>query len=361
MPIPKNILIDIGHPADLHLFYHLIYELRQKGWNCLIVVKDKDVIIPLLKSFRLSFEVLAANKGGLISKTLNLPVVLFRFYHILKRFQPAIALSSASLHCSWICFLLRIPHLAFIDTEMNEFLDALTLPLLQARITAYSFRRDLGTKHYRYAGNHELAYLHPRRFQPDPAIRNELGLAVDEPFVLVRFVAWKASHDIGLPHMSEAERLELVRLIAGRKRLFITSETPLPESFGPWLFPLPPERIHHALAFADLYVGEGITMASEAAVLGTPAVLLNSLRMGYCLEAEEKGMLYSFPAMTAEAQRKISELVEMPDIRAAFTAKHQAFLAGKIDVTAFMTWFVETYPDSLARMREDPGYTGRFV
>ena len=174
-------------------------------------------------------------------------------------------------------------------------------------------------------------------------------------------MALTASHDIGLPHMNVAEGLELVRLVAARERLFITSETPLPEPFGPWLFPLPPERIHHALAFADLYVGEGITMASEAAVLGTPAVLLNGLRMGYCLEAEEKGMLFSFPALTSEAQRKIGELLEMPYIRATFQPLHAAFLAGKIDVTAFMTWFVDCYPESLARMREDPGYAGRFI
>ncbi len=360
-PQPRHILIDVGHPADLHRFRHLTAALREKGWNCLVVAKDKDVLLPLLKAFELPYTVLAANKGGVVSKLLNLPAALCRFYRVARRFRPAMAVSSASLHCSWICALLRIPHLAFIDTEPRKLVDALTLPLLQARITPFSYRRDLGADHIRYAGNHELAYLHPRRFQPDPAIRKELGLAVDEPFVLVRFVAWKASHDIGLPHMSEAERLELVRLIAGRKRLFITSETPLPEPFGPWLFPLPPERIHHALAFADFYVGEGITMASEAAVLGTPAVLLNILRMGYCQEAEEKGMLFSFPALTAGARHKIGELLEMPDIRAAFAAKHQAFLAGKIDVTAFMTWFIDCYPECLARMRKDPGYAGRFV
>ena len=270
-------------------------------------------------------------------------------------------ISNLSLHGSWIGWIDHIPHIAFIDTEERRLLDSVTAPFVQAKLTSYSYYRELGQNHLRYSGNHELAYLHPKRFTPDISVLNELGLEKDEPFVVLRLISWNAFHDARQQRMSNAERMELVHNIAKKKRVFITAESALPTVLDSFRFPLPASRIHDALAFADLYVGEGITMASEAAVLGTPAVLLNSLRMGYCQEAEEKGMLFSFPALTAEARFKIGELLEMPDIRAAFTAKHQAFLAGKIDVTAFMTWFVETYPDSLARMREDPGYAGRFV
>ena len=342
MPVakPRHILIDVGHPADLHRFRHFAAELRDRGWTCLIVAKDKDVLLPLLTAFQLPYVVLAANKGGLLRKVVGLPAALWRFYRLARSFQPGIAVSSASLHCSWICALRRIPHLAFIDTEPRRLVDALTLPFLQAKITPLAYQRDLGANHIRYAGNHELAYLHPQRFQPDPAIRSELGLSEDEPFAVVRFVAWKASHDVGLRHMNEAERLQLLQRMAAHKRVFVVSEERLAECFQPHLFPLPPERLHQALAFADLYVGEGITMASEAAVLGTPAVLLNSLRMGYCIEAEKAGMLFSFPFLNAEAEKKIAELLVMPDIKAAFRPKHHAYLQDKIDVTEFMVKLV---------------------
>ena len=35
-----------------------------------------------------------------------------------------------------------------------------------------------------------------------------------------------------------------------------------------------PSDMHHALAFASLYIGDTQTMAAEAAVLGTPSIRL---------------------------------------------------------------------------------------
>jgi len=35
-------------------------------------------------------------------------------------------------------------------------------------------------------------------------------------------------------------------------------------------------------------------------------------------------------------------------------------LSEKIDVTAFMVWFVENYPESAKIMKENPGYQYRF-
>ncbi len=32
----------------------------------------------------------------------------------------------------------------------------------------------------------------------------------------------------------------------------------------------------------------------------------------------------------------------------------------KIDVTAFMVWFIENYPESVGIMKEDSGYQERF-
>jgi hypothetical protein len=35
-------------------------------------------------------------------------------------------------------------------------------------------------------------------------------------------------------------------------------------------------------------------------------------------------------------------------------------LRDKIDVTAFMVWFIENYPDSVNIMKENPEYQDRF-
>ena len=46
---------------------------------------------------------------------------------------------------------------------------------------------------------------------------------------------------------------------------------------------------------SELYIGEGGTMASEAAVLGIPSIFVNSLELGYLNELEKKyGLVFNF-------------------------------------------------------------------
>ena len=52
--------------------------------------------------------------------------------------------------------------------------------------------------------------------------------------------------------------------------------------------PIPPERMHDALYYSSLYIGEGATMASECAVLGTPAIYANNLSAGTLEEQRSK-------------------------------------------------------------------------
>ena len=59
--------------------------------------------------------------------------------------------------------------------------------------------------------------------------------------------------------------------------------------------PCPPEKIHHALYYADLFYGESPTMASEAACLGTPARYIDHKGRGYTDEQERKyGLVFNF-------------------------------------------------------------------
>jgi len=327
----------------------------------LFAAKRKDVTEALLIEYNLPFVIFANNQKGLWRKICYLPVELWRFHSLVCRFKPSVLVSNLSLHSSWIGWIHHLTHIAFVDTEERRLLDLITAPLARVKLTGRSYYGKLGRHHYTYPGNHELAYLHPKHFKPDSTVLSELGLKAGEPFVIVRLIAWQAFHDAGLTHMDLDERMQLIGTIAKKKRIFISTESPLPAALEPYHFPLPAGRLHHALSFADLYIGEGSTMASEAVVLGIPAVLLNARHIGYCIEAEHQGLLFRFDRLGAEATQKITELLELTDIREAFREKHRHFISSMIDVTDFMTWFIDCYPDSLARMREDPGYAGRFV
>lgn len=359
--LKKRILFDICHPAEVHHFKHLYAELLQNQWVVLFAAKRKDVTEELLLEYNLPFIIFSNNQTGLWRKIIYLPVELWRFHSLIRKFQPSIIISNLSIHSSWISWIHRIPHIAFVDTEERSLLDLITVPFAQAKLTGQSYYGKLGRHHCSYPGNHELAYLHPNRFRPDHSIQSELGLCEDEPFVIVRFIAWQAFHDVGLTHMNLHERLQLIRMISKKKRVFISTESLLPADLESYRFPLPAGRLHDALAFADLYVGEGSTMASEAAVLGTPAVLINSRRMGYCLEEEKQGLIFMFDSLSENALEKIAELLDLPNVKTAFQVKHKLFMRDKIDVTSFMTWFIESYPESLEMLRKDPSLVHGFV
>ena len=53
--------------------------------------------------------------------------------------------------------------------------------------------------------------------------------------------------------------------------------------------------MHDLLYYATMYIGEGATMASEAAILGTPSIYINTLRLSYTDEEEAKyDLLYNY-------------------------------------------------------------------
>jgi predicted glycosyltransferase len=187
----------------------------------------------------------------------------------------------------------------------------------------------------RYPGYHELAYLHPSTFTPDPSVRAEAGLSGDEPFAVVRIVSWEASHD--LRDSGFRDPVSFVRWLAERVRVVVSGERGVPPELARYAVRTPPHRIHHLLAEADLYVGEGATMAAEAAQLGTPAIFVHTARLGYMLDLEERfGLLWNTPSQDV-ARRVAGELLDdLPSTRRTFAERREQMLAQRIDVGAWM-------------------------
>ena len=152
----------------------------------------------------------------------------------------------------------------------------------------------------------------------------------------MRFVAWGATHDIGAHGFGLDEKRDLLRVLSSHGRVLLSVEGgPLNPEYRPMVTTFPPEKVHHLLAFAQLYVGEGATMASEAAVLGTPAIYLNTLTMGYVQDEQRYGMLHHF-ADGREVQGKVRELLATPDLKALYAEHRAKLLADKINPTPWL-------------------------
>jgi uncharacterized protein len=74
-------------------------------------------------------------------------------------------------------------------------------------------------------------------------------------------------------------------------------------------------------------------------------------------------MRISVFSSTIGTQKPLSkglELVDIPDLKEQWARKREKLLDEKIDVTAFMVWFVENYPKSFKIMKKNPTFQDRF-
>jgi hypothetical protein len=94
-------------------------------------------------------------------------------------------------------------------------------------------------------------------------------------------------------------------------------------------------------------------------MLGTPAIYVNTLSAGTLEEQEKYGLLFGYRNSEGILEKAL-ELLKTPNLKEEFQARRQKMLADKIDVTAFMVWFVENYPQSVQMMKDNPDYQDNF-
>ena len=185
-----KILIDIGHPGHVHLFRNFAHDFLEKGHGVLFTVREKEHEIELLRYENLPFIKIGCHHVSRPGKIIGLIWFNLRILFISLKFKPDIYLSHGSVYTLLASLLLRKPNIALEDTGNSEQV-RLYLPFTRAVLTSTSFPFRYGAKQVFYNGYHELAYLHPDYFSPDPGIVKELGLAEGEKYFIVRFVAWR--------------------------------------------------------------------------------------------------------------------------------------------------------------------------
>jgi len=158
-------------------------------------------------------------------------------------------------HIAW---LLNKKSIMFTDTEHQKLINFASFPFASYICTPECYTKDLGKKQVRYNSYHELAYLHPNYFKPNPKVLYELGLNESDPYTVIRFVSWDASHDIGQNGIND--KLKFVNEIEKYGKVYISSEGPLDYSLQKYSLKIPPEKLHDLLYYASLYVGEGATL-----------------------------------------------------------------------------------------------------
>lgn len=362
-----KILIYLGHPAHFYNYKNVIPALKKDGHQVEILIKKKDVLQELLDNSGIPYHNILkeGRKDSMLGILWGTLKRAWRLNAFCAKFKPDI-LTGTSVENSWIGKLRHIPVI-----NINED-DAAVVPKY-AKLS-YPWADEILTpvvcdngkwneKSVKYKGYHELAYLHPNNFTPDKAVV-EKYFPTDTPYFLIRFAKLKAHHDTGIRGIDTAIAQKLLDILLPHGRVFISSERELEPCFEPYRIHIRPIDMHHVMAFADLYLGDSQTMAAEAGVLGVPFVRFNDFvgRIGYLRELEDVYHL-GFGIKTMEVDNlyeTVRSLISMPKRKDVFQQRRAKMLSEKIDVAAFLTWFIENYPQSRIQFREDLDSQDRF-
>ncbi|UTF54174.1 DUF354 domain-containing protein [Natronosalvus rutilus] len=338
-----RVIVTIQHPGHVHFFKHAIAELESDGHSVHVFARENEVVTDLLESYDIDHEILAGESNSLLSLAAVQATYEAKLLARARRIKPDVITAIGGVAAAHVAKLVGAKSVVFYDTEHATIIKALAYPFADIVCTPECYDGDIGSKKVEYPGYHELAYLHPDRFEPEPGILEEAGLEPDDTLVVMRLSSWDSSHDMGQGGFDDpVEAVE--RLEDAGAEVVLTSEVPLPEELESNRLTTSPDRMHDLLAYADCFVGEGATMAAEAAVLGTPAVYVNSLSLGYTTELEETyGLVFNFNGLDRHARslEKAISVIEEDDTE-KWARRRERLLADRIDVTDVIVREVET-------------------
>jgi uncharacterized protein len=353
----------VSHPKQVHMFKNLIYALEKHGHEYFVIVNDKEITSCLLDKFNIKYRRIGKNKARIVNKIFQLVALTIRTIIISINFKPDIFVGQAIPHFAFVSYLLRKNFIIFEDTESSKHLQRIVNPFASAIITPKSYREN-DNHQIRINGGFELAYLHPNCFTPSLEVLENLGVSIDEKFVIIRFVSWNANHDVGHNGIIEKNKILAVKEFSKFAKVFISSEGTLPAELESYRFSLSPNRMHDALHYCSLVYGESASMAAEAAYLGTPSIYLDDVGRGYTdILERDYNLVYNFSESNDDQLLSIDKGIEIlikldPEL---WKNNHQNLIKDIIDVNSFMYWFIINYPESHKIMIDNPDYQNRFM
>lgn len=346
-----RLLVALNHPAHYYVFKYTVIKLKQLGFSVIYVIKEKDILEKLLISENVeyvkinkkrkrntnAFSVISNGIIDLLNQDLNL-------FRLVKKWKPKLMIGT-DMAITHIGTLLGIPSFVFSedDYEINKLFCKSAYPFA-TKIIAPSVCSvgKYENKKISYNGFQKMAYLNPKYFQPDKSQIEEL-IIKDEHYFLIRLVSLTSVHDIEGKHTGLTDKVidRLIEELRPRGRILISSEGKLNPKYEEFRLNIQPNKMHHLLAFASIFIGDSQTMCAEAGLLGTPFIRFNDFvgKIGVLNEIENKyklgfGIKTDNPEMVIEKTR---EILSDPSIKNVWNERRETIFQEKVDVAQWYT------------------------
>ena len=348
----------------------MINQLRnEENYFIDIIITGKDILEELLINEGWNYTNIFPKGRKLrylpryISAFINTLITIYRLLKYLRKKDYDLFVTDDLLTIPGL--IKNIPTLSFQDDDLKVVPESAII-LSTAKHIIAPISTDLGifnTKKVGFYGFKELAYLHPNCFTPK---RKKIHSIINNEnrYFFIRLVSLQSTHDLGKKGITDEILKRIIDLLKPFGEIVISAERKLPIEFEKYRLLTNYNDIAHLLYFADLFIGDSQTMASESAILGTPSIRFNDFsgKISVLNELEKKYKLsYSFNTKEENSfYNKIHELLSMPNRELIFQERRKKMIMDKIDVTSFFIWMIKNYPNSINKIISEPKYQLRF-
>ena len=365
----KRFLFFFVHPSKFHVFKNTINHLKSKGHQVDILITSKDVLEELVKKEGWEYTNIFPegrkfkNISPYISAGVNFFRTIFRLLKYCKGKKYDLFITDDLL--VYVGKLKKVPTIAFTDDDIAivkqfsiilKFADYILAPVIT----------NLGRfneKKIAFNGYKELAYLHPNQFTPDLELVRKI--IPEKNYFILRLVSLTAYHDVGKSGITKEKAKQLICLLENYGKVYISAERKLDKELEKYRLNIEPHQLKDVLAQAKVYVGDSQTMSSEAAILGVPSFRFNDF-VGKIGVMDEKDDVYKLSKSykTSEFPLLLKDL-EISLIGDSFSLQikenQKRMLSEKVDLTSFMIWLLENFPDSIKTIEKNPDYQKKFI
>lgn len=267
-------IFELNHPKHYYQFKYIMQQLVSDGHDIKVLARDKDVLLSVLQQEGVEYTIFGLHQKKMVDKVLGTPRLIWKYYQIARQYKPDVIVSKASFYGCAVAKMIGAKSVIFPDSEVVKVTNRYVVPLATMVVTPGSFGLNYGPKHKRIKGLFEDCYLSPKVLQS--SAQDDVTASLHKPYAILRFVGWYANHDVKNSGLTLDEKKTIIQAIEPYMTVYISSEKTLPPELQKYKLPTPANRIHQVLAGADLYLGDSQTMATEAALLGAPAIRSNS-------------------------------------------------------------------------------------
>lgn len=340
----KRFFFDLNHPADFHFFKNLFSYFAAQGYSYRVMARDKECLHELLEAEGIPYLNRGKGSHSIAGKYMYAVYILGLTFIQVLRFRPGLTLSLSSPYLITVSRFLRIPTLTYDDTDFNPRLQ----PALKRANYIFSpanYPHSFHKYHFHIQTYKELSYL-TSSFEEKEDLKEG---------VFFRITRSDSIHHSAGNRMEQSDLIQEINRISETFPTYLSSETKIDEVLSPNVIYPDTVNIHEDMQQCKVFWGNSATMATEAVILGIPAIFIGTEKFAYLMELEEHGLLHCFtPDDMASSFSLLEKLLQQAGPGKSFSLSRAQLLKNKSSMTGLLIRFIENLPESAENFSEHP-------